>query len=64
MTKTIYDLVCLWKHPEGSFLNRFSRLRKKLAPTPVLDLALLAPRREVGDYVSFKTLASDAEAGS
>jgi hypothetical protein len=34
--------------PEGSFLNGFSRLREKLAPTPVLDLAFLAPTRELG----------------
>jgi hypothetical protein len=32
--------------PEGSFLNGFLRLREKLAPTPVLDLALLAPTRK------------------
>jgi hypothetical protein len=32
---------------EGSFLNGFSRLRQKLAPTPVLDLAFLAPTREL-----------------
>jgi hypothetical protein len=29
--------------PEGSFLNGFSCLRQKLAPTPMLDLALFAP---------------------
>jgi hypothetical protein len=33
--------------PEGSFLNGFLRLREKLVPTPVLDLALLAPTREL-----------------
>jgi hypothetical protein len=42
--------------PEGNFLNGFSRLREKLAPTLVLDLALFAPRREVGTYSSFKKL--------
>jgi hypothetical protein len=49
----------------GEFFNKFSHLQKswhlgtKLAPTLVLDLALLVPRREVGAYVSFKILASE-----
>jgi hypothetical protein len=43
---------------EGSFLNGFSRLREKLAPTLVLALALFAPRRKVDAYASFKKLAS------
>jgi hypothetical protein len=37
---------------EGSFLNGLSRLRERL------DLALFAPRHEVGAYASFKKLAS------
>jgi hypothetical protein len=47
------------KDPECSFLNGFLGLREKLAPTLVLDLALLAPRRKVGAYASFKKLASE-----
>jgi hypothetical protein len=39
---------------EGSFLNGFSRLREKLAPTLALALALFAPRRKVDAYASFK----------
>jgi hypothetical protein len=31
---------------------------------PVLDLALLAPRREDGAYASFKKLASGARVGT
>jgi hypothetical protein len=44
---------------EGSFLNGFSRLLEKLAPAPVLDLALFAHRREVGAYASLAKLASE-----
>jgi hypothetical protein len=41
--------------PEASFLKRSWCLRKKFAPTG--KVALLAPRREVGAYASFKKTA-------
>jgi hypothetical protein len=50
--------------PEGSFLNGFLRLREKLAPMLALDLALFAPRREVGAYACFNKLASGAARGN
>jgi hypothetical protein len=49
----------IFAQPEGSFLNEFLRLREKLAPSHCyIDSALLAPRREVRAYASFKKLAS------
>jgi hypothetical protein len=41
------------------FKSFFLRLREKLAPTLLLDLALFVPRRKVCAYASFKKLASE-----
>jgi hypothetical protein len=47
---------------KGQFLNLFLRLWEKLAPMPMLDLALVPPRRELAPIPVFKNWPQVARA--